>query len=237
MSTSHFRGPLVNVDLSQGDREWFSNLPSGHTPDYAVYFNDFLTAQDYAASDWVVTTTEAGAGDASEALAADERCGALLLTNDAADNDLDALQSAEEFASLTAGKRLWFETKLKVLNPAQLDLFVGLAITDTTVLDATDKVGFLVADGSAVMSAVATKDSTTTTVASIATIAVSTYVTLGFYWDGVNKVKFFVNRALVGSATTNVPDDENLALTIHLQNGEAVINTATVDYFYVCQER
>lgn len=233
---TRFTGPVLNADLSRGNREWFSNLPVSSGPDYSVYFNDFLTAQDYAATDWVVTTTEAGAGDATEALAADERCGALLITNDAADNDFDALQSAEEFASLTVGKKLWFETKMKISDATESDFFVGLSITDTTALAATDQVGFLKADGSTAVSAINIKDSTSTSTASVHTMTTA-YVTLGFYWDGVNKIKYFVNRALVASHATNVPDDENLALTIHIQNGEAVAKTCTIDYFYVCQER
>lgn len=234
---THFTGPVLQTDLSRGNREWFSKLPVASGPDYAVYFNDFLVAQDYAATDWIVTTTEAGAGDATEAIAADERSGALLLTNDAADNDLDALQSAEEFTSLTVGKRLWFETKLKISDATQSDLFVGLAITDTTVLDTSDRVGFQKDDGDANIDVLTEKNGTETNTDSGVDIVADTYVTLGFYWDGVNKVKFFVNRSLVASHTTNVPDDENLALTIHIQNGEAVAKTCTVDYFYVCQER
>lgn len=234
---THFTGPVLQTELSRGNREWFSNLPVTSGPDYCVYFNDFLVAQDYAASDWVVTTTEAGAGDATEAIAADELNGALLLTNDAADNDLDALQSAEEFVACLPGKRMWFETRLKISDADQIDLFVGLSITDTTALASTDQCGFLLVDGSAALSAVSLKNSSGTTTASVATLADDTYVRLGFYYDGVSKIKYFVNRGLVAEHTTGVPDDENLAITIHLQNGEAVAKTATIDYFYVCQER
>ena len=230
-------GPVQNRELISGTREWFSNLPMSGGPDLSVYFNDFLQAQDYAAADWVVTTTEAGAGDATEALAADERFGALLITNDAADNDLDALQLNEENWKLEAGERLWFETRLKISDATQSDLFVGLAITDTTVLDTTDRIGFQKDDGDANIDVLTEKDSTETNTDSGQDIVADTYVKLGFYWDGVNKVKFFVNRSLVTSHTTNIPDDENLCLTIHLQNGEAAAKTCTIDYFYVAAER
>ena len=234
---SKFTGPLQNADKIGGLRQWFQGLPIGQEPDLCVYFNDFLVAQDYAATDWVVTTTEAGAGDATEAIAADEACGALLITNDAADNDLDALQSAEETWRLTAGKQTWFETRLKISDADQMDLFVGLSITDTTALASTDQCGFLLADGSAALSAVTLKDSAGTTTSSVATLADSTYVKLGFHYDGISKIKYFVNRSLVATHTTGIPDNENLALTIHVQNGEAVAKTCTIDYFYVAQER
>lgn len=230
-------GPVLNREVNRGNREWFSNLPMQPGPDYVTYFNDFLVAQDYAAGDWVVTTTEAGAGDATEALAADERCGALLITNDAGDNDLDALQGTEEVWKLEAGEKLWFETRLKISDATQSDLFVGLAITDVSVLDTTDRIGFQKDDGDANIDCLCEKDSTETNTDSGVDIVADTYVTLGFYWDGVSKVKYFVNRSLVASHTSNVPDNENLCLTIHLQNGEAVAKTCTIDYFFVCAQR
>jgi hypothetical protein len=234
---TRFTGPVLNPDSSRGSREWFSNLPTSQDPDYVVYFNDFLVAQDYAASDWVVTTTEAGAGSATEALAADEASGALLLTNDAADDDLDSLQSTEEFARLTSGKKLWMEWKIKTSDATQSDLFVGLGITDTTPLDTSDRVGFQKDDGNASILCKTEKDGTETSTDSGSDMTNDTYVTLGFYYDGGSSVEFYVNRAKVATHTTNVPDDENLAITMHIQNGEAVAKTLTVDYIYLCQQR
>lgn len=231
---THFTGPVLHKEK---DGVWNAKLPVAQDPDYVVYFNDFLVEQDYAAADWVITTTEAGAGSATEALAADELNGALLITNDDADNDLDALQHTQEVWKLASGKRLWFKAKLKVSDVTQSDLFVGLSITDTTVLDTTDRVGFQSDDGDALLDILTEKDSTETNTAGVATLVDATYVELGLYWDGKAKVEFFVNDALVGTHTTNIPDDENLCLTIHLQNGEAVAKTATVDYFYVAMER
>lgn len=234
----HKTGPGLNEEKQRGDREWFSKLPIGQEPDYISYFNDFLVAQDYAAGDWVITTTEGGAGDATEALAADEIGGALLITNDDADNDSDELQHTEEVWKLASGKRVWFETRVKVSDATQSDLFVGLSITDTTVIDGvTDSVGFRKDDGDANIDVVSEKDSTETLTDSGVDLADNTYVKLGFYWDGQDSVEFFVNRAKVATHTTNNPDDENLCVTLALQNGEAAAKTMTVDYIYVCQER
>lgn len=232
----YFVGPLTEKEAT-GPRQWFSNLPACSSPDYSVYFNDFLVAQDYAAADWVITTTEAGAGDATEALAADERGGALLITNDAADNDLDALQLTEETFTLTVGKRTWFETRCKASVAADVDLFIGLAITDTTVLDTTDRVGFQIDDGDASIRALTEKDSVESSSDTGVDAANATYVRLGFYYDGSNKVYFFVDRELKATHTTNIPDDENLCVTFHIQNGSGNARTLTIDYLYACQER
>src|SRR5688500_1063539 len=66
-----------------------------------TYFNDFDT---FVAGDWTITTTEAGAGSATEALT-DADGGVLLVTNDAADNDADFFQKVGESFLLASGKR------------------------------------------------------------------------------------------------------------------------------------
>lgn len=233
----HFNGPIKNKVKRSGARQWYGDLNVGEEPDLCILFNDFLQTQDYAASDWTITTTEAGAGDATEAIAADEACGALLITNDDADNDVDSLQMNEENWRLSSGKQLWLEMRLKVGDVDEADMFVGLAITDTTPRDATDRIGFLLADGSAALSCVNAKNSTATTTSSIATLADATYVKCGLHWDGKNKVEFFINGSIVATHSTNIPDDENLAVTLNIQNGAAAANTLTVDYIYVAQER
>lgn len=234
---NHATGPHLNKEQSRGNREWFSNMPTSGNPDLVVYFNDFLNTADYAATDWTITTVEAGAGDATEAIAADERNGALLLTNDAGASDSDSLQLNEENWKLEAGERLWYETRIKINDVDQVNEFVGLCITDTSPLDTTDRVGFQIDDGNASILCKTEKDSTETSTDSGLDAADATYVTLGFMWDGVNKVKFFVNRNWVATHTTNVPDDENLAVTIHHGNGEADNQTIHVDYIYVAAER
>jgi len=233
----HFNGPIKNKVKRDGARAWYADLNVGEEPDLCIYSNDFLVAQDYAAADWVITTTEAGTGNATEALAADERCGALVITNDDANDDVDSLQSTEEAWSLTAGKQLWMNMRLKVLDPANADMLVGLAITDTTPRDATDKIGFMLAAGSAALSCVSTKDSTSTTSSSIATLVADTYVKLAFHYDGVSKVEWFVNGAKVATHSSNLPDNENLAITLNIQNGAAAANALTVDNIYIAQER
>ena len=159
---THFTGPVLQKDTDRGDRGWFSNLPVSSGPDYAVYYNDFLVEQDFAAADWVITTTEAGGGDATEALAANERFGALLITNDSNDNDLDSLQLTQDTWKLEAGERLWYEIRCKINDVDQVDEFLGLAITDTTPLDTADRIGFGLTDESASINAISEKSGSET---------------------------------------------------------------------------
>lgn len=235
MPTS-YTGPLKNAVLSRGNREWFSALPIGSNsePDLVQYFNDFLFSQNYAAADWVVTETQAGA---TQGIAADVVGGALALVNSAADDDVNQLQSAEEWFKITVGKKAWFECKFKISDATQSDLFVGFATTDTTIIaGTTDSLGFRKSDGSTTLQSIS-EDNTTETVNTAATMADDTYVTVGFHWDGASAVKFFVNRALVATHTANIEQTNKLALTLCVQNGEAAAKTLTVDYVYVALER
>jgi len=220
---------------TEGSKEWYSGLPiAAGDPDFCTYFNDFFV---YTAGDWTVTTVEAGAGSATEALTADDRNGSLLLTNDDADNDSDSLQLKADIFGLAKGKRLWYETKIKVSDASQVDMFIGLNITDTTPLATTDRVGFQITDESTAIEFLTEKNSTETKEPTEVNAADDTYVTLGFSWDGSNKLDYFVNREKKGSITTNVPDDEDLAITMHIQNGEAVAKTMSIDYIFCAQER
>ena len=234
---TRFNGPLLQNDNSRGSREHLAHLPLSSEDGYISYFNDFLVAADYAAANWVITTTEDGTGSATEALAADEIGGALLLTNADADNDLDSLQATEETWALGDEKRLWFSCRAKVAGAATVDAFIGLAITDTTTLVTSDRVGFQISAGDASILCISEKDATETQTDSGADAVDDTYVTLSMYWDGKSKVKFAVDNAVVATHTTNNPDDENLAITLHVQNGAAAVNTMTIDYIKVVQER
>jgi len=234
---SRSTGPQLNAEKTSGLREWYSQKPHENDPNYVTYNNDFLAEQDYAAADWTITTVEAGAGSATEALASDEKFGALLITNDDADNDSDSLQKTQENWTMESGKRTWYETRIKIGDADDVDLFVGLNITDTTPLDTTDRAGFQIDDADASILCKSEKDSTETSTDSGQDAADDTYVQLGMYWDGVSTLEYYVDRSKVATHTTNVPDDENLTITMHVQNGSAAANTLTVDYIQVVQER
>ena len=69
-----------------------------------------------------------------------------------------------------------------------------------------------------------------------------TFVTLGFKVSGKNKssaiVEFFVNRELVATHTTNIPDDENLTVGAMELSGDASgTKTASIDYLLAVQDR
>jgi hypothetical protein len=230
----HFSGPLKNKAKSNGSRQWYSELPVGQSPELITYMNDFLVAQDYAAGDWVVTETQAGA---TQAIEADVVGGALLLTNTGTENDVVAIQGAEETWAMAAGKRMWFEARFRVSDADQADVFIGVAITDASVLDATDRAGFVLVDGSADLKFEAAKDSTASTISSLKTVTDAGWTKVSMYWDGVSKLHASVDGEYKGYVSSNIPDNEQMALVVHLQAGAAAVQTCSVDYLYAAQER
>lgn len=199
-----------------------------------VYFEDF----DYfTAADWTITTTEGGSGNATEALT-DEDGGVLLITNDDADNDRDFFNKVGESFLMASGKKAWFKARFKVSDATQSDFVMGLQITDTTPLDVTDGIFFQKDDGDANLDFHVEKNNTATSATAIATVADNTYLTVAFYYNGVDEVQYFVNNVKKGTlATTNLPDDEVLTVSFGIQNGEAVAKTMSVDYILVAKER
>lgn len=233
---THMTGPVLNATKAGGLRQWFNDLNLGQEPALCVFQEDFLAPQSYQAADWIITKVEAGSGSSTQAIAALERSGALKITNDDAAADVNNLQQNTENWSMVAGKQLWMEMRLKVSAPATASAFVGLAVTDTTARDASDRVGFSLASGSAVIQLNCAAASTGTNVSSGITAVADTYNTLGIHWDGKNRVQFFIDRSMIGEISANIPS-RTLAFTLNIQNGAAAAQILTVDYIYVAQER
>jgi hypothetical protein len=234
---THFRTGVSN----QVPGNPLFQLPYLDPTKYTTYFNDFLT---YHADEWTITTTEAGSGDATEALA-NGPGGWLLITNDDADNDLDFLQLKGEAFKYVATKNMFFKARFKVSDATQSDFVMGLGITDTSPLDTTDGFFFLKSDGAATMDFLIEKDNSATTNSSVATVADDTFLTAAFHYNphgtstNAGAFEIFIDDALVATETTltNVTDDEDLTISFGIQNGAAAAKTMTVDYIFAAVER
>lgn len=201
---------------------------------YHSYFNDFDT---YLPSEWVITTVELGAGSATEALA-DADGGVLLITNDAADNDSDFFNKVGESFLFTTDIRTIFKARFKVSDATQSDFIMGLQITDTTPLAVSDGVYFQKDDGDANLDFHVTKNGTSTSQTAVATVVDDTYIEVGFYYNGIDAVEYFIDDVRTGSSViTNLPDDEILTISFGIQNGVAVAKTMSIDYIFCAQER
>jgi hypothetical protein len=202
---------------------------------YHVYHNDFDT---YLASDWTITTTEGGSGNASEALG-DGDGGLLVITNDDADNDNDFLQLVKEGFKFESGKQLAFNARFKTSDADASDVVIGLQITDTSPLDVSDGIFFLLTDGSTTLQFIVEKDGTQSTLDLPTAMADDTFMTVGFVFDPRDQTfHVYQNNAEVGTVvSTNAPDDEDLTVSFGIQNGAAAAKVMTVDYITAMKER
>jgi hypothetical protein len=209
--------------------------------DFYTLFTDF---NEYAATDWVITTVEAGASSATEALA-NAAGGQLVVTNDTADDDSDMFQwaggagAAKETFKYVSGKKLRFATRFK-LSRVDGDFFAGLYITDTDPAGGlSDGIYFRKLAAEAGLQIVAEKDSTETEATVITTLVADTWYVAEFYYDGANaRIMVYIDGAVAGSiALTNAPDDEELALSFGIENGSANAGVLTVDYIGAACER
>lgn len=229
-AVTRFPAGVTNV----AETDIFADLTMSDQTKYHTYYNDFDT---YAAGDWVVTETQAGA---TQALTAGDG-GLLLLTNSAADDDLNALQKTPAAFSFTAGKKAFFKCRFKVSDATQSDVVIGLQVVDTTPLDVTDGIYFLKADGAKTVDFICRKNATTgsTSASAVTSLADDTFATLAFYYDGESKVYYAVDGSVKGSldASSSYLPDTVTTVSFAIQNGEAAAKTMTVDYVFAAIER
>lgn len=211
-----------------------------HKPrtDYVEYFNDFVRPTDYDTNDWTITTTEAGASSASEAIG-NLAGGVLVITNDSNDDDADFLQSTKEVFKYDATKALEFNIRFKLSDVADSDFVAGLQITDTSPLAVSDGIFFRKSDGDTYPDLVVCKNGTESVLALPAPLVNDTYVKLGFYHsENDDTIQALVNDVRVGALpVTNAPDDEELAISFGIQNGAAASKILSVDYIQVLAQR
>ena len=218
------------------------NYPYLDPSKYYTYFDDFF---EYHSGIYTITTTEAGSGNASEAITSGAG-GQLLITNDDADNDLDFFQLKGESFKWDSSKRMFFSARFKTNDATQSEIVMGLQITDTTPLDVTDGIFFLKIDGDTQPDLIIEKDnSSSLSVVEMDAMEDDTFVTLSFEYDPLDVAtggavfRAYQDNVQVGeiTGTTNAPDDEELTISFGIQNGEAAAKTLTIDFILVAVER
>lgn len=206
--------------------------------EWHVWFDDF---DNFEADQWVITRV--GTTPTEVSTSADG--GVLLMTMAGTDDSSSSLQwsgddnaGVNETFKFDLGKQLFFKSRFRVSDATQSDFVIGLQITDTTPLDVSDGVFFKKDDGDANLDFHVEKNNTATDALAIHTVVANTFLTVAFYYDGVSSVKAYVNNVQVANlATTNLVDDEELTISLHMQNGEAVAKTMSVDFIFVAKER
>ena len=239
---THFKGPVLFSNASA-----FENLKMSMWPDQFTYFDDFEQGALDATHNWTIVKDTG----ASAAIAADGTGGEVNLTSAATtDNDGASIQAKQESFALptSAGKKLYFETRVKISDATQTDFLVGFTETFATnpenALLSSNVIGFVKVDGSAIVKGTTESGDTQTLVefadTTKSTMENDTYVTLGLVAtknDTVNKVEFYINRNKVGQSTTNIPTANMKVMAMSVSGDTTGTKVTTIDYIMAAQDR
>lgn len=213
---------------------------------YHLFFDDFdgYVVQDGSTSPVVQWTETLNSGTVAMTAV---NGGALLITCANTDEAITQIQRTSAGWLPTAGKKTFFKARMKVADADLTDILIGLAAIDTTLVAAsaigvTDALAFFKAATDTSFTFYNRKDATTgsTSAASIGTVANDTYFTVGFAYDGVDKVYYMFNDVVLGSvdgSSTYLPDAQLSPSICIGQEGTGGALTATIDYIMVAQER
>ena len=230
--TIDHEGFKINRALSDQASMW-DGYVFGQPGHYASYSNDFF---EYTAGDWTLTTTENGSGDASEALA-DEVYGIISISLDNSLNDADGFQLGAESFKPTAGKNIYFETKLKMSDATDTDILFGLVVTDTSPEAHANGIVFEKDDADTQWDFKTTASSVTSSESNIATAQTTNYVTLGFRVIGTSHVEYWVDDIYQGVLTSSIPSTDLRPTMYYLNGTEGDSEILNIDYIFVSQER
>jgi len=228
-----------------------TNIAKGKTlsempmPDPTVthgYFNDFF---QYSTADWITSTSGTGTLAVSDTVAG----GALVITPGAAtEGKFDSIQLSKDGGTndsevflFATGKKAWFKTRIYGADVSDMELDIGLCLVNTDLRNAApaDGVWFTSDDGTTDIDLIIAKNSSQVKVSGIGTWADTTWISLGYYWDGVDAIHYFVDDVKKGEVYvgTSLPDDEYLTVTISNETGEATANALSIDYIGAWMER
>lgn len=188
--------------------------------------------------------TEAAVGTGTGLTIQDARGGVAKFINGASDNDYYTYFSKYEVAKLVAGKGLWLHGIFNIADVDQADWFFGLTalLGSGNLFDnRVDAVGFYGADGSANINCECTKNSTATQSTGKGTLTDSTDKEFLIYANGTSAVYFYLSNAsgrldYVATITTNLNDDETMAVAFGLRNGQASANNMTTGRVLLLQD-
>ena len=231
---THHNTPVLYSGFASGFKD-LREMPISINPDYYCIEDDFVYELD---TGWVVVKDSG----ATVAIVADTIGGELAITSTATtDNDGGSVQGNEIFAVAT-GKDMFFQTRIKNSDVDQSDICVGFTLNFAThpenMLTATERIVFQEDDGDAAILCKTEKDGTETSTDSGIDMVDDTYVKLGISCSGTGTVEFFVNDKLVATHSTNIPDDENLAIAAMSLSGSASgTRVTTIDYLMGARTR
>ncbi len=147
---------------------------------------DFDDFHSFTEDDWMIAVVSVGAGDSTIAMT-DREGGWVRVACGTNENDGAQAQLMKSNFRLASTNQFWIDFRIDLTEEiTQCDAFVGLAISDTTVLAGVpaDIAYWHKDDGDTNWDFTARKNSTSTDADAEVTAALDTPVILGFSWNG-----------------------------------------------------
>lgn len=217
MRTRWINGNLIYYSDADGYQRWLD----AQGPDVRKLKSDFQqpTITGGELLGWTATAVEAGTGTSDIVAQTDVEGGAIRLNAAANENDGVQIQNDGAF-KMTSSDKLYFGARWNISEITQSDAFIGLAVTDTTILagNPDDMIGFIKADASSTLNYIVRKNGTGSATTTGSALVADTFVVTEFYWNG-STVYLYLDGALVASTSTNVPNDVNLRVSLCYLNG------------------
>lgn len=223
----------------------FNGINAWPNLDWWIYDNEFYTA-DLISSDneWVHTATGTGT-----TTTADEKGGVLLLTSGGTESDLESIQlghTTGESFQLVAGKSSFFYCRFKIGDVDDCEAMIGMAVTDTSPLDAAGRLVFRVteadADGTITFESADADSEDVATADDIVTMTDGNYIEVGFRAEGVTIIRAGIKVSGVTTWATAITDTDDIytsemRLTAHIEAGSGAANTMSIDrVIFGCQK-
>lgn len=222
----------------------------GNGPLVWEFFDDFNTGLDNNTTTglgrWFFLETAAGATETID-YAGGGAFGVLKLLQTTNDNDVISMQANSGILTSSAANNLpiRFGCRFQVADADDVDASFGLAIQDTSIAASApaDFVLFQIAEGSAALKLVASKDSVTQSATGIVTVADATWVRAFFeFWPITGNqdsgILYYTVHSNGSKVTGNItlsntwPDDVLIVPTIQVQNGSVDADANYVDWIY-----
>jgi len=211
---------------------------------YAMFMEDFLL-YDKTQGNAAYTLTATNGVDTIVG-----PTGVLVLTLGGADNDLAQLYPTDAAWQTQAGKRLFFEARVKVNKGSggtigQEELIIGLTGVQTganlinaggTARTFDNGMAFISYDATTNIGVSQVLADAESTESAVTTYADDTWMVLSIYYDGGSNTYFYVNDTLEATLTSNLPTAV-LTPMLYIKAGAAHAKVLNVDYVMVVTER
>jgi len=184
---------------------------------------------------WTSTVVEVGTGTTIFSNAVTGGGDIALITNAANEYDGGNYQMNGEPFDITSGKKLYFGAKIKISDATQADLFIGLAETDTTLMNTSsshaialggDGIFFSKIDAVTTITAKTYLDGAEVNTANVSTAMDTSYHWYEFEYDG-SSIRMYFDGELVATYTASFPDGQ-ITPSINFRNGAAAVKTMTI---------